>query len=284
MNYLLAIHAGDAGANAFAGLRYGFSIRCVQDLPPAEATGVVTPTGTPAAEPAQGTAPATTAPTTQILGEQGSSATCNNVPAAANGVVRARFVNTGSGSQDAYVYYLGSAQSPAPAALQFVVKQNQSFDVEAAAGTQWELRTHFGEVVDTYTASAQQPCIVLPKYRIRQSGADNQYWAANARTACNNIPAPQAGAVTLRFVNARNPSRYPDTVTVYKTDLTGAAPTAVAQFTLAPGKTNDVAAEADSLWEIRSSSGEPLWALQASAQRTQCVTLSPNAFSTSSYP
>jgi len=35
---------------------------------------------------------------------------------------------------------------------------------------------------------------------------------------------------------------------VYKTDLTGLAPAAVEQFTLAPGKTNDVEAEAGSFW------------------------------------
>lgn len=283
-NYLLAIHAGDAGANAVAALRYGFSVRCVQDLPRAEATAVAPPAAPPVTAPAPPTAGSTTEPTTQILGTQSSSATCNNIPAPANGAVRARFVNTGLGSQDIYMYYTGSVQTPAPAALQFIVKQNQRVDVEAAAGTQWEMRTHFGEIVGAYTASAQQPCAVLKKFRIRQSVADNPFWAPNARSACNNIPAPQADTVTLRFFNARNPSRYPDTVAVYKTDLTGSAPAAVEQFTLAPGKTYDFAAEAGSLWEIRDASGASLWALQASAQSTQCVTLSPNAFSTSSYP
>jgi carbonic anhydrase len=36
-NYLMVIHGADAGAQGTAGLRYGFSIRCVQDLPVAEA-------------------------------------------------------------------------------------------------------------------------------------------------------------------------------------------------------------------------------------------------------
>jgi uncharacterized protein (TIGR02145 family) len=35
-NFLMVIHGADAGANGIAGLRYGFSIRCVQDLPPAQ--------------------------------------------------------------------------------------------------------------------------------------------------------------------------------------------------------------------------------------------------------
>jgi carbonic anhydrase len=36
-NNLMVIHGADAGAQGIAGLRYGFSIRCVQDLPPADA-------------------------------------------------------------------------------------------------------------------------------------------------------------------------------------------------------------------------------------------------------
>lgn len=71
---------------------------------------------------------------------------------------------------------------------------------------------------------------------------------------------------------------------MYKTDLSGSAPAAVEQFTLAPGKTNDVAAEAGSLWEIRDPIGRSLWAVQASDQRTQCVTWSPNGWSTQPYP
>ena len=34
----MVIHGADAGAGGIAGLRYGFSIRCVQDLPAAEPT------------------------------------------------------------------------------------------------------------------------------------------------------------------------------------------------------------------------------------------------------
>jgi uncharacterized protein (TIGR02145 family) len=49
-NSLFVIHAADASASGLAGLRYGFSIRCMQDLPPAEAIADAAATNGPSVQ------------------------------------------------------------------------------------------------------------------------------------------------------------------------------------------------------------------------------------------
>lgn len=105
---------GAAGAGGIAALAYGFSVRCVLDDVAAEADAAAESTNKPTAEAAA-----------QPLGVQGSDATSANIPAATDGTVRIRFSNTGVGSQDAYMFYVGTADAPAQPALHFVVRRGE---------------------------------------------------------------------------------------------------------------------------------------------------------------